>query len=90
MTQIVDASIRPLSPSQIDQVGGAGLPVLAGYYALRAGGGALVGAAGAMAREVAGDGLGWDDWDEVATGAGIGALAGVGLGMHGHAAKVLK
>ena len=77
-----------LRESELDQVSG-GNPLTI-YYGLRAAGGALIGAGATIAAENAGDGLGWDDWDEVLIGAGGGAIAGLGFGAAGHANKFLK
>lgn len=86
----MNSDIRELDMCEVDAVSAGALPAVAVYYGLRAGGGALIGAGLAIANEMAGDGLSWSDWDEVAIGAGAGALGGLGGGMYGHAGKFLS
>lgn len=74
MTKDFDG-VRKLSLDEIDTVSGAAAPAV--YYGVRAGFGAAIGAGNAIRTELQGDGLGWEDWDEVAGG----ALAGLGFGF---------
>ena len=70
--------VRELSMEEVDAVAGAAGPLA--YYAVRAGFGAALGATGAALSEAQGDGLSWEDWDEIATGAGLGSIGGLGFG----------
>ena len=79
MTMAFDG-VRELSVEEIDAVAGAAAPAL--YIAGRAAVGAVIGAAAQAAYQAtAGDGLGWEDWDEIAISAGAGAVATGGGGV---------
>ena len=82
MTMAFDG-VRELSVEEIDAVAGAAAPVV--YYGVRAAAGAILVGGYEAVRQAQGDGLSWEDWDEIAVAAGYGALGGLvggGIGKH--------
>ena len=65
--------MRTLTLNEVDAVSGGVVHVA---WGIRVGGGAALGAAGAIAAELHGDGLQWSDWTKVGAGAALGAAGG--------------
>ena len=63
--------MRDLNMEEIEVVSGGIAPWL-----VHLGVGAGMGALGSIGVQINGDGLGWDDWDEILIGAGLGAAGG--------------
>jgi len=81
--------MRELSPAEINSVSGAFAPIV-GYYALRTGGGALIGAGAGIVNELRGDGLQWSDAGSIGGWALAGAGFGGGGAMFRHGNRLFK